>query len=414
MTQDDLAQKLSISKSAVSQNLNGRSSFDLQNLLAIAEMFHLSIDDLLSRRSHSDVSVISEYEKAVLRGVDEFRKVRPQDLNIKDPDMYGKVLVEYAIKHKKIDVFQYLDDSEVPLVNDFYHRSKEVYLSIIRFILEERLSNALKYIIKYAELNTVFAVEDEVLSENLWRLIDQEHNKALINSMFEAEYKAKGTAFSLFEYEKKIKIKTKAGWLETIAKHRLVHVLNEYLETKLSLGDYPIFMEIMLKHRYYEAIKQYIERFVKKKLNTLEVFAYDVQRIIQLAAKSNDVAVINIFLQKELFADLTEIVCESVRQKQEAIVDHILSNYAEFLIYRRVGRAAVDVRNTALLQRINEKLFQPDLDYLYGVAQIDDYDSLTYLVHLGAKLNGTEFNNETIQKTNQLLHHLASKERKFK
>lgn len=47
MTQQELADKLFISKAAVSKNLKGNSSFDIDNLQKIAKFFHITIDELV-------------------------------------------------------------------------------------------------------------------------------------------------------------------------------------------------------------------------------------------------------------------------------------------------------------------------------------------------------------------------------
>ena len=65
MTQDNLADALSISKSAVSQNLRGKSTFDIQNLIMIAKIFEITLDDLLNLKSNDTDQVQSEYYKVV-------------------------------------------------------------------------------------------------------------------------------------------------------------------------------------------------------------------------------------------------------------------------------------------------------------------------------------------------------------
>ena len=107
MTQDDLANRLNISKSAVSQNLRGKSSFDIQNLINIAKIFDISLDELLSSKS-SVHEVLSEYKKVVDKGVDVFKSSESQNLIINQPDLYGKVLVDYIIESKNIQMFEYL------------------------------------------------------------------------------------------------------------------------------------------------------------------------------------------------------------------------------------------------------------------------------------------------------------------
>ncbi len=70
MTQDDLAHVLSISKSAVSQNLRGKSSFDIQNLIRIAALFEITLDQLLTLSTPTEKRPMSDYERLVTEGLD--------------------------------------------------------------------------------------------------------------------------------------------------------------------------------------------------------------------------------------------------------------------------------------------------------------------------------------------------------
>jgi transcriptional regulator with XRE-family HTH domain len=69
MTQDQLANHLHITKSAVSQNLNGKSSFDIQNLIAISKLFSISLDALLGLKS-DEKRLPSAYELLLEKGLE--------------------------------------------------------------------------------------------------------------------------------------------------------------------------------------------------------------------------------------------------------------------------------------------------------------------------------------------------------
>src|SRR5690554_2924373 len=113
MTQDDLANSLMISKSAVSQNLNGKSTFDIQNLINIAKIFNVSLDYLLDQTSNHDENIISEYERLTRKGLETLEKIPLDSLNLSKPDIYNKVFVQYVMQYKKNDMLNYLLEKKI-------------------------------------------------------------------------------------------------------------------------------------------------------------------------------------------------------------------------------------------------------------------------------------------------------------
>ncbi len=184
MTQDDLANKLNISKSAVSQNLRGKSSFDIQNLINIAKLFDTSLDDLLNTKSSEDEEVISEYKKVVNKSLDVFKSTKLENLIIDQPDLYGKVLVDYIIESKNIEMFKYLDDNDVSFVDEKYHRACQLYLDTIIFMLENDISEPFKYIEKYKILNKTFLIKDDTYKLKLWGLLNQDKYESIVEKIF--------------------------------------------------------------------------------------------------------------------------------------------------------------------------------------------------------------------------------------
>ena len=139
MTQSDLARELNISKSAVSQNLNGRSTFDIQNLMKIAEIFNISIDTLLNIKEDKNRNIVSEYERHVRKGYNEISSSSADKLNISNPDLYGKVFVEYVIDYDKQDIFEFLIQHNVKLYEPSHSNAREVQLKIISYMINKNI-----------------------------------------------------------------------------------------------------------------------------------------------------------------------------------------------------------------------------------------------------------------------------------
>ena len=80
ISQDALAQKLNITKSAVSQNLNGKSSFSRKNLEVISELLNMKIEDILSCKRSDNDEYASEFQKLARRGLNEFKRNYAKDI----------------------------------------------------------------------------------------------------------------------------------------------------------------------------------------------------------------------------------------------------------------------------------------------------------------------------------------------
>lgn len=179
MTQEQLANKLSITKSAVSQNLRGKSNFDIQNLVAIAKLFNITLDELLSIHQNDSGQVQTIYQTLVKQGVDAINKISLEDINVSTPDLYGRLLVEYIIKEDEKEMFGYLHEHAIELVNNNYHRAKEVYLQVIYYMLNQKLGNAFNYILEYTKIMGSFSLDD-TYEQSIWSLLNESDNNATI------------------------------------------------------------------------------------------------------------------------------------------------------------------------------------------------------------------------------------------
>lgn len=221
MTQDDLAKSLMISKSAVSQNLNGKSTFDIQNLINIAKIFNVSLDYLLDQTSNEDEDIISEYERLTKKGLEALKKIPLESLNVSKPDLYNKVLAQYIIAYRKKEMLTYLLELDVPLVFEQHHLAKKVYLEIITYILQENLPKALEYILSYSSLHHSFLIDDEEAESKIWQELNNNKHERLVSSMLLAAIGIPKKFLNIFSYTQQQKILAKKEWIRVIAKYKL-------------------------------------------------------------------------------------------------------------------------------------------------------------------------------------------------
>jgi transcriptional regulator with XRE-family HTH domain len=98
-TQENLADHLGISKQAVSQNLSGKSTFEISNLMLIAEFLDVSTDEILYAGSKRETLLEKFYNTSI------------DDMDLKDvpeqPDALNKTLLDYCIESNDINKFNH-------------------------------------------------------------------------------------------------------------------------------------------------------------------------------------------------------------------------------------------------------------------------------------------------------------------
>ncbi len=409
MTQDDLANALSISKSAVSQNLRGKSSFDIQNLMNIAKLFEITLDDLLNLKTQETAEVISEYERVVNQGLSAIDKVSSSDLNIAEPDLYGKVLVDYIIDQRKLDMMLYVDQAGVLLVPDYHHRASEVYLRIIRFYLEENHKDVLKHISKYTEIHGSFHIEDETTRMIIWGLLDKEVNQDIVYELMKVKNPVSKKVLSFLNTKKENIPLTRTDYIEVISKYQLKQILKSYLITQNRDDDFVTTTKNFIEHQFYEGIMMYVHHFYQKPISWVKKVSLNAQGAMLAVLETNEYDLVTEFARLGLFTDMTQVVKKAIVDKQEKIISHLIANYHNQLVFKKIAETCVEVSNTSLLEDISQYLNQDDVNYLLSWTKLDDLDTMIYLLNKGAKVDQKYYNLDTFKKVNKLIHHLLSK-----
>lgn len=409
MTQDDLAHKLNISKSAVSQNIRGKSSFDIQNLINIAKIFDISLDELLSLKS-SDQEVVSEYKKVVDKGLDSFKSVNTQNLIVNQPDLYGKVLVDYIIETKHIEMFEYLDSQNVLLVDEQYHRALQLYLDIVIFVLENDLNNPFKYIEKYKILNKSFLINDDAYRLKVWGLLNQNKYDHVVEKIL--TYKP-----LLFDKKRFFKSESDLGYLsktdiiEIIAEYKLFNVFSIFLKTIYKDNQYIYIVKTFKKYHFIKGLNDYIRSQFNKDLSWLRKVTIDVQQGLIEIIELKDKELIELFIEKKLYTDLTKVVIALIKNELVKISIRLIREFNNELNYRKLGETALLNSQIMILDEIIPFLNQNDKDYLLSIAEVDNISMIIYLLEHEAKIDEKYYNLSTFQKMNNIISHFIRKEK---
>lgn len=413
MTQDDLAEALSVSKSAVSQNLRGKSSFDIQNLIQIAKLFEITLDELLNLKTYSSEEVISEYQRVVQKGLSAISQVPIDNLRIAQPDLYGKVLMDYILESKDKEMFLYIKNSKVLIVEDYYHRAKEVYLKVIRYMLEEELEGVLDYILIYTRLNGSFDIEDEKEALIIWGLLDkpsmQNFTLELIN------YKPMQKSLWRFKNNESSSIPlTKMDFIDIISVLHLKNVLATYMKSTTKDENLYLVVSTFIDDEFIEGIHLYIDYYYKEPISWVRKYSVDVQNTFLEVVNTKDFEIIRKFAEKGLFTDLTPIIKKTIEMGLYDVSSHLIATYHDIINFKKIGESCIQYSNIALLKDIMSYLSQDDLNYLLSFVKLNDLDTMIYLLSQGSRIDEKYYNLETFKKINQLIEFFSKKGETFK
>ncbi len=408
MTQDDLAEALAISKSAVSQNLRGKSSFDIQNLIQIAKLFEITLDDLLNLKTKTSDEVVSEYQKVVQKGLNAISTVPVDNLRIAQPDLYGKVLMDYIIEAKQKEMFMYIHQKKIPFVEDYYHRAKEIYLLVIKFMLEEELEGILDYILIYTKLNGSFDIDNEKEALVIWGLLDKPSMQTFVAKFI--NYKPVLKSMWPFKNNESTPIPlTNTDFIEVIGYYHLKNVLMTYMKSKQKDEDLYSNIKTFIRYEFIEGIHLYIDYYYKEPISWVRKVSIDAQKTYLEIIETKDYELIRKFAEKGLFTDLTPIVKKTIQYDLEDVTSHLIATYHEVINFKKVGETCVQKSNISLLNDMKTYLSKDDLNYLLSFVKLNDMDMMIYLLKQGARIDEKYYNLETFKKINQLIDLMIEK-----
>ncbi len=406
MTQEDLAKELSISKSAVSQNLNGKSSFDIQNLIAISKLFDISMEELLIvNTDETNKTVISEYEKLVKNGIDSFLNLEISNMNISNPDIYGKTLIEYVIEYNNLEIFSLLHQSNIKLLEDTHYKARFVYTKLIWYILKNNLDNISKYLTRYVELYNSLTFLEESYSKDIFSFLNKEKYQNLVLTLFSSYVTQDINILSIIKKNKKIPYLSKTEWYENIAKYELGTILKT-INCKLKfVSDYESILKIFLKHKYYDGIKWYLQNndFLGSNIELRLVYAQD---IIYSIAVLGDLDILKIAIDKKLYVNFNKLIYQLITNNHELAYMCCINNYSDKIDFQQVAYASVISSNLKLLKHIIKKLNQNDLNYILSIVHPRDIAIIEYLISKGALFTIEYYNANTMEKINKIINKL--------
>lgn len=403
MTQDDLARELCISKSAVSQNLNGKSTFDIQNLVTISKLFDISLEQLITQKSDTNnKEIISEYERLVKKGVSAFKQVDVENMLIATPDIYGNVLVEYVILYEDIELFKLIHNSKVSLLDSSYHKAKIIYTKIIWFCLKNKIDDVIYYIDNYVKLFGSLIFSDEGYKESIWTLLNNESCNGLVEKLYDSKVIKKEKLIFNLEISRKSTYLTKKDWIDVIAKYRLNNIL-KLISEKLSFSnDYETVMKSFIKHEYFDGIIWYIDA-LPTLISSQELKVANAQNVIYELSKISEINCFDKALKKGLYSNIDSLIIKLIIEDKFDFYMFCIDNYQSIINFRIISEAIVKRDNLTLLKHIISYLNQNDLNFLLSITNEANDDMILYLLEMSAKFEIKYYNSTTINKINNAI-----------
>lgn len=407
MTQEKLANEIGISKSAVSQNLRGRSTFDIQNLIKISQIFKISLDELLEIKTQDDGGELSVYQKLEKQGLNAFDNLDIKELRLFEPDLYGKVFVEYLISENNLPVFKFLNEQDVVFVINSLSKAKDIYLKIIMFMLENEL-NPIKYLQLYADLNGSMKINDHLIEMKIWGGLNNINNKNFFDDIINSKINV-SEKFLFIDRVKKISAITIFDLVDITSKYHLKNILL-YLVNKISLEksfDYFKMIEIFIKNQYLEGIIIYNDNyFVDQREN---INKNQLQNSFYLIIEEKHVTAIENFLNLKLYSNLTKIVEKLIDNSYTSYVELIFKESSDNLNLNSIGKALIKSNQVELFSKLVNYFETTTLDYLMGELTSLQVEMLDLLVNNGARFKQRYQSYYTLELINNYLEYKGEK-----
>lgn len=410
MTQDQLADMLHITKAAVSQNLNGKSTFDIQNLLKIAEIFQLKLDDLIAGRRPVDmVDVDSEAMRMIKRGLLHFQQHDPQQLYLIQPDIYGKLLMDYLLDGNLHDWIRYLVEKRIQFVDRGYHRHQALYQQLIVYVMQHQITSPLPLIEQYVDVYGQLQFAQPVQFDTFLHLLEKDSTD-LAKLLFtkQAVFKKKRYLFGLaIPSQYTLYWVNRQVFIDQVIRHQLVRLWNVVLTEHLSslyFFAYETYFTKLVNASFLEGLKAFIQ--MVKPLAAYEVYASTpvLEACVYLLQQGLP-DMVNLIIHKKMVDDLHTLIAHLLKTPYVDFVGELITHHASQLKPKRVIKAVLAVKADALLEQ-HPTFFTEDV-LSYGMEALPltlaDKTLLTTLIKLGAKFKPEYYNAMTSEKMNRLV-----------
>lgn len=404
MTQEELSRQLNISKSAVSQNLNGKSAFDIQNLMRIAKIFDVSLDQLLHQKTRESNDTMSEYERIIVH--DQTKIDHIDSSQLKDPDLYGKFLIEYVMEHDEKDLFENLYKRGMPLVDKGHSRYGSVISRMMLYALEKSVGDVTPLIHAKIEHEGAFDFRDQKVEQAFYTLVERESTEAIRKHLLTGSVTVQNKLFGKIPFNQSVKILPKRKALEIIFKYDLRQCFKTMLQHFKGVYDFELIVELAVRNRRKVLLERYLDSVDPEQVERID---FSMRPVDDALLKLKEFQDTELFLKafSKGFHDNPDDLFEKLVESGDAkIYDHLLNTGRDAFNMRKVAVIAVRYKDYGLIKQICEDADQKTLNLMLAESDPDDVKMVKHLIRSGALFDINHYRRNTYDKINTLVTHL--------
>ncbi len=383
MTQDQLASHLHITKSAVSQNLNGKSSFDIQNLISIAKLFDMSLDALL----HLDASkhVPSQYEKMVEKGLESIKHIDSKQLNVYKPDEYGKVFIEYVIEANHTVLFNYLMHEPIKLYDPYDARTPEVILQMIIYKLESNQNDIITLLDDMVKTKGRFIIEDKT-QEHVFFTHAKKHPLILNHLIDTYKEENEPRLFKKAPYSKYyMSLEMILTW---IAKYQLDDLLM-YVMHQIPLEDHIyVLTSVFTKYQARDMLKKILDNTFLTPPSGVKRLMLQLSASMQNIIETKDDTLIILMLEKNLYESINQVVDMILIDPWLSILEWIFDHYHSSIQFYKLKLEHL-LNHQSILDLSMKYMSQKDKDIILSTFTSKSINHIDYFINHGATYQDT-------------------------
>jgi len=411
MTQDDLANELHITKAAVSQNLNGKNSFDIENLVRIAKLFKISLDDLIAARKPIDQPDIdSEYIRMMKRGFEDFKQHQPKTLNIGIPDVYGKLFMEYLIENARHDWIEYIADQGI-IYADLNHQSYSmVSQKLVIYLLKNKLKHSEKIIESFAHKFGQFRFDKTHDREEFMVLLSQNQSYELFEKLLVGNIKFMTTKSILYfnvKWTDLNPIYNRKILIEDVIRHKLFDlwkiIVNLILKHQSFAFNEKYFL-MLSEAEFIEGLNYFIQTIPAA--NRLETYgSVPVSKAMGCLIKSQQGTILLNAIKKQFVYDMNDLFSFITQYQAMNLAEELVVNYPQLIKPKKIAILLSKALQFEFMEK-HASIFTTDvLSYTLDHLTLSDAnrDVLNGLIKIGASFNSIYTNANSAEKMNRIL-----------
>jgi hypothetical protein len=373
--------------------------------MRIAELFSISLDQLLQMKSSKSEDAVSEYERLLKKGLDELKKIPTEKINIAKPDLYGKTFVEYVIEEDKVEIFQYLLSQNYKLYIDTHTSAASVLEAIIVYAVEKHNVDVFHYIKEYITLFGSLRFSSEKLEKNFYLALENWPDDLVKKRFLSETVVTERRFFKIFKRTQKNTLLSSLDYGLYIGKYHMQSFLEPYMQVHSVITIFDRIIGSFVKYGFIKGCEQIIEHLSKVDIERLKKKQEIIQNTIVYISSINRIDLLKVYLEKGIVSDYTDLVIQTSKGEQIELTKYLLDSHGKHVNYKDFGQVLIKEDKLKMLKETSQFFGKDDMDYMLGKVNPNQLDIILYLIKEKATFQVKYFNRDTAKKVNALIAH---------